>query len=157
MSWPKPAGRKPNAIAETDASRPWLMPNGWYVLTRRFSSKEEKRRIVAAIHEPRRVPGTRIGFENHLNVFHQEGRGLDPNIAQGLALYLNSTLVDLYFRQFSGHTQVNAADLRSLHYPNLATLANLGAQVSDIFPDQIETDLLVNAEILTMTSDYQTI
>ena len=74
VSWPKPAGRKPNAIAETDASRPWLMPNGWYVLTRRFSAKEEKRRIVAAIHEPSRVPGERIGFENHLNVFHRQVR-----------------------------------------------------------------------------------
>jgi adenine-specific DNA-methyltransferase len=156
VTWPKPAGRKPNAIAETAASRPWLLPNGWYVLTRRFSAKEEKRRIVAAVHEPSRVPGTRVGFENHLNVFHRAGQGLEPDVAKGLALYLNSTLVDLYFRQFSGHTQVNAADLRSLHYPTSATLERLGRTIIDVFPDQIETDLLLNAEILNMTSGYQT-
>lgn len=151
IEWPKPEGKKPNAIKETENSAQWLMTNGWYVVTKRFSSKEEKRRIVAALHTPDRVPGDKIGFENHLNVFHQNKAGLEPAIAKGLAVYLNSTLLDLYFRQFSGHTQVNAADLRTLHYPDLETLVRLGGQINGAFPTQKEVDLLIEKEIERMT------
>ena len=42
-------------------------------------------------------------------------------------MFLNSTVVDRRFRVFSGHTQVNATDLRSMHYPPAATLRALGA------------------------------
>lgn len=48
VQWPKPNGRKANAIKMTHESRKYLMKSGWYVLTRRFSSKEEKRRIYAS-------------------------------------------------------------------------------------------------------------
>ena len=71
VMWPKLNNKKPNAILETENSNKWLIPNGWYVLTRRFSSKEEHHRIIAAIHDPTKVPGKKIGFENHLNVFHK--------------------------------------------------------------------------------------
>jgi adenine-specific DNA-methyltransferase len=106
------------------------MPGGTYVLAKRFSSKEEKRRIVAAVFDPEIVPAEMVGFENHLNVFHADGAGIDPVLARGLAAFLNSTFVDAYFRQFSGHTQVNATDLRSLRYPSLAALRKLGATVA---------------------------
>ena len=123
------------------------MDNGWYVLTRRFSAKEENRRIVAALHTPERIPGKKIGFENHLNVFHKNKRGLEPSVAKGLSIFLNSTLLDLYFRQFSGHTQVNAADLRMIRYPNLETLKRLGEKVTDVFPDQEEIDRIIEEEL----------
>ena len=48
------------------------------------------------------------------------------DLAGGLAAFLNSTLVDVYFRQFNGHTQVNATDLRNLRYPTRAELESLG-------------------------------
>ncbi|MEZ4709024.1 MAG: Eco57I restriction-modification methylase domain-containing protein [Caldilineaceae bacterium] len=147
IQWPKPDGKKPNAILESSRTRKWLMPNGWYVLTRRFSSKEEKRRIVAAVCDPRIFPSSQIGFENHLNIFHNNKNGLDSLIAKGLTVYLNSTLVDLYFRQFSGHTQVNATDLRTLRYPDLETLIRLGSHINGSFPEQSAIDGLLEDEI----------
>jgi adenine-specific DNA-methyltransferase len=66
-----------------------------------------------------------IGFENHLNYFYGVHKLLDEPLALGLAIYLNSTLVDSYFRQFSGHTQVNATDLRNLRYPTRRQLRAL--------------------------------
>ena len=121
LSWPK-AMRKPNAIRLSDRSRQWLWTNsGHYVVTRRFTSKEERRRIVASVYASD-LPGEHVGFENHLNVFHSGREGMGRNLARGLALFLNSSLVDRYFRQFNGHTQVNAADLRSLHYPDRSSL-----------------------------------
>jgi adenine-specific DNA-methyltransferase len=41
-------------------------------------------------------------------------------------VFLNSTLVDEQFRRFSGHTQVNATDLRLLKYPSRDTLTRVG-------------------------------
>ena len=67
-----------------------------------------------------------IGFENHLNVFHSRKKGIDRDVALGLSVFLNSTAVDDYFRRFSGHTQVNATDLRQLRYPELRELEKLG-------------------------------
>lgn len=152
VQWPK-VGRKPNAIRDSERTHVTLMPNGWYVLARRFSSKEEKRRIVVAIHNQDNVPGKMIGFENHLNVFHSNGHSIDPLIAKGLAIYLSSTLVDLFFRQFSGHTQVNASDLRSLPYPDKSALLRLGSHVGNEFPTQQEVDRLIEAEITLMNND----
>jgi len=150
VEWPKPGGKKPNAIRINEQTLRWLMQSGHYVVTRRFSAKEEHRRIVAALHSPLDVLGDKIGFENHLNVFHADKRGLDPDVAKGLAVYLNSTLVDLYFRQFSGHTQVNATDLRALHYPDRQTLQRLGGQVMKPFPTQEDVDHLLDLEIEKM-------
>jgi len=146
VRWPLKT-RKPNSIENAGETAKWLFPNGWYTLTRRFSSKEEKRRIVATIHDPNRVPGEQIGFENHLNLFHAGKKGLSPELAKGLALFLNSKLVDNYFRQFSGHTQVNAADLRMIRYPHREQLEAWGARVNEIFPSQEEIDNIVEREL----------
>jgi adenine-specific DNA-methyltransferase len=113
-------------------------------LTKRFSAKEERRRIVAAVYDPARVTATQVAFENHVNYFHTRGGGLPAALAKGLAAYLNSSPVDIYFRQFSGHTQVNASDLRSLPYPTRSVLIVLGRRVGKCFPAQEELDRLVD-------------
>jgi adenine-specific DNA-methyltransferase len=60
------------------------------------------------------------------NVLHTERHGLDPVLAKGFACFLNSTILDKHFRAFSGHTQVNATDLRNMKYPSLSFLKALG-------------------------------
>lgn len=142
VEWPV-QGRKPNAILDTKESNRWLMPNGHYAVVKRFSAKEEKRRVVASVHDPKRVKADMIGFENHLNVFHANKKGLPAALAKGLAVYLNSSLVDAYFRQFNGHTQVNATDLRKLPYPSREQLVTLGRSVNGHFPEQVVVDALI--------------
>ncbi len=125
--WPKPGIKRGNAISLNDETRKWLYPNGWYTVVRRFSSKEEARRIIAGVVHPDAFPGAELlGFENHLNVFHEGKRGMPQALAYGVAVYLNTTAVDEYFRRFNGHTQVNATDLRLLKYPSRDTLISLG-------------------------------
>ena len=128
LVWPRREGKKPNAIKRDPETEKWLYPNnGYYTVLRRFSSKEERRRVVAYVVDPKALGGaTKIGLENHLNVFHRGRQGLEEYVARGLAVYLNSTAVDDYFRRFSGHTQVNATDLRNLQYPSTKTIAELG-------------------------------
>jgi adenine-specific DNA-methyltransferase len=70
------------------------------------------------------------------------------DLAKGLAAYLNSTLVDAYFRQFNGHTQVNATDLRNIRYPTRTELESLGRKIGDVFPYQSDLDALVERELL---------
>jgi modification methylase bsuBI len=119
--------KKHNSIKIVPESKKWLMPNdGSYVLVKRFSSKEEKRRVVAYVVSPNEIHQSWIAFENHWNVFHINKHGLDRLTALGLACFLNSTELDKYFRMFSGHTQVNATDLRNIKFPTLKTLRKLG-------------------------------
>lgn len=127
VSWPIGKRKRPNAIEINDETRKWLYPNGYYCVVRRFSSKEEKRRLVASVTEPQSFPyALHLGFENHLNVLHKGRSGLPVALAYGLASYLNTTAVDEYFRRFNGHTQVNATDLRLMRYPSLALLTKFG-------------------------------
>lgn len=126
VEWPKKNSRKPNAIRRTPETEKWLYPIGCYVIVRRFSSKEEKRRIIANVVHPDDFEFPMLGFENHLNVFHSQKKGLPEHLAVGLAAFLNSSAVDENFRRFSGHTQVNATDLRLIKYPSREALIQLG-------------------------------
>ena len=125
--WPKDGIKRGNAIKRNSETEKWLFPNGFYTVVRSFSSKEEPRRIVASVVRPDTFPGaTMLGFENHLNVFHEGKRGLPEALAYGLSAFLNTTAVDEVFRRFNGHTQVNATDLRVMKYPDRGTLMALG-------------------------------
>lgn len=152
ISWPDVNHRKPNAFENSPETLKWLLPPGHYVVVRRFSSKEEPKRIHAAVYDPKMVEETAVAFENHVNVFHAWNKGITPELARGLALYLNSTLLDVYFRQFNGHTQVNATDLRSLLYPRRETLERWGQSYQNNFPNQQTIDALVEAELQNMTN-----
>ena len=144
VRWPNPKSRKPNAMVRARETEDLLVPSAHYVLVKRFSAKEERRRVTAAVYDPARVPTDVVGFENHLNYFHRNGLGMEPELAVGLAAFLNSTLVDLFFRQFSGHTQVNATDLRSLRYPSAEQLRTMGSRIGASFPSQEDLDALVD-------------
>jgi adenine-specific DNA-methyltransferase len=127
LEWPKPGAKKANAIVRNEHTEKWLYPNGFYCVARRFSAKEEKRRIVAGVVNPAVFKDTAmLGFENHLNVFHNGKHGLPEALVHGLAVFLNTTAVDESFRRFNGHTQVNATDLRQMRYPSRETLTALG-------------------------------
>jgi tRNA1(Val) A37 N6-methylase TrmN6 len=128
IMWPNQGTKRANAIKHNCGTEKSLYPKGWYCVVRRISSKEEKRRIVASVVDPNIFQcSSMLGFENHLNVFHDNRHGMTEDLARGLAAFLNSAVADNQFRQFSGHTQVNATDLRQLRYPNRENLIKLGS------------------------------
>lgn len=116
------------------------VPSGTYVLVKRFSSKEEKHRVVAGVWDS----GAPTAFDNKTNYLHIDGQGLSSGLARGLSLWLNSTILDRVFRTFSGHTQVNATDLRILPFPNAETLVRLADLAPDAISDQEDLDRLVD-------------
>ncbi|WP_429104040.1 Eco57I restriction-modification methylase domain-containing protein [Aeromonas hydrophila] len=144
-TWPIEGMKKPNAIERNADTEKWLYPSGFYCVVRRFSSKEEKRRIVASVVEPSAFGDAPVlGFENHLNLFHENKCGLPEALARGLAVFLNTTAVDENFRRFNGHTQVNATDLKLMKYPSRETLIELGEwamQQGTLTQEQIDAKL----------------
>lgn len=138
--WPR-EHKKPNALFRSPEVDKWLMHDGVYVIVKRFSAKEEARRVVAYLVTPEDTKSELVAFENHWNVFHIGKRGLPLDVARGLTAFLNTTELDGYFRVFSGHTQVNATDLRNMRYPSIARLIEAGRQYR-IGMEQAEIDHL---------------
>lgn len=135
VTHPRADLRKPQWFeADPVTASKLLVPCGTYVVIKRFSAKEEKRRIVAAVWSGDRTPA----FDNKLNYIHANGHGLDSEVARGLANWLNSTQVDDYFRVFSGHTQVNAGDLRQMKFPSLDQLRALGQSATGDIDSAVE-------------------
>jgi len=125
LNWPQ-QHKKPNALRLVPETAKWLLPHGAYTAIKRFSAKEERRRVVAHVLLPEQLPYEHYGFENHLNIIHARKQGIAPNLARGVAVFLNSTVVDRHFRTFSGHTQVNATDLRQMRFPAKEVLLKFG-------------------------------
>lgn len=122
---PRSQGRPAHIVVE-ERSRKLLLPADRYVLLKRFTAKEERRRLVAGLFEATDSYAPLVGFENHLNYIHLPGDRLSAPEAVGLAAYLNSALVDCYFRAISGSTQVNATEIRRLPMPDRATIRDIG-------------------------------
>lgn len=153
--FPPTKPKKSIAIEKNQETQKWLIPSGCYVVIKRFSAKEEKRRIVAAVSFP--IDSSALGIENHLNYYHARGKGMNPDLAKGLAAFLNSTLFDQYFRLFSGNTQVNATDLRKIKYPCKNDLIKLGTQIHESAFDQNQIDHLVHQNLSIMSETINTI
>ncbi len=150
IRWPIADLSKSQYISDCPESQYLLLPNATYVLMRRFSAKEEKRRLVAAAVFAGQLPGRKIGLENHLNYIHCPKGVLDDDEARGLAAVLNSVVVDRYFRISSGNTQVSALELRHLPLPDRDSLRRLGKKVRRA--GNKDLDLLISEALHVPTS-----
>lgn len=112
-------------VTEKADTRSIVLPAGSYCLVNRFSAKEQQRRIYASyLHS-----GVEFVADNKLNYVHQGTSRhtvpLNDKVARGVTLWLSSSIVDEWYRQVSGSTQVNATDLRQLPCPSKSQLAAL--------------------------------
>ena len=140
-SWPLDR-HKPEYILRAGA-RTLLVPNKNYVLLRRFSAKEEPRRLTAAPYIAEKFAIPEVGFENHLNYVHRPGGSLSEDEAWGLAALYNSRLLDTWFRTINGNTQVSATELRAMPLPAHRTIIALGQCVKHLADPMKDLDSLV--------------
>ena len=136
--WPTDRRGKSQGILKEAGDKKLLVPAANYVLIRRFSAKEERRRLTAAPFLRADYGYKKIGLENHINYLYRKGSELTEDEAYGLSALLNSALIDRYFRISNGHTQVNATDLRTLPLPPLEIITEIGQKIKTTTPEMCD-------------------
>ena len=110
--------KKEQYIEISNASKSLLIPAQNYLIIKRFSSKEQHRRINIGYLYKDELAYKYIGLENHLNYLYRKDRELTKMEMKQLGTFLISPEVDQYFRILNGNTQVNAADILQLPIPS---------------------------------------
>lgn len=134
-------GTRGQWVTDEVVNRPILQPAGSYVFVNRFTSKEQTRRVHASYINST-VP---FAADNKLNYIHagttRKTIPLNDRVARGLTIWLASTIVDEWYREVSGSTQVNATDLRQLPCPSQKQLEALSSLIDlDSKPTQETID-----------------
>ena len=121
------------------------LKNATYVLLKRFSSKDEKRRLYSGVHLVDASDCEYIGFGNKTNYIGVSGEQLPIEEAYGLAAIFNSSFMDRYFRCISGNTQVNATEIRVLKFPSREQVKAIGKKAIKLkSSNAIDMDSIVN-------------
>ncbi len=144
IEWPAHKIGKGQYIEICENSRSVLIPNRNYVLLRRFSAKDDKSRLIAAPHFANPNEPEYIGVENKLNYIYRPKGNLERSEAVGLAVLLNSSLFDTYFRTFNGNVNVSATELREMPFPPLETIKEIGGRFiseNDFSVSKIDSDV----------------
>lgn len=126
LEWPIVKTKKEQYINIEEKSMPLLIPNKNYILLRRFSSKDDKNRLIAAPYFCNFIKSDFIGVENKVNYIYRPKGHLERNEVVGLCALLNSSLFDAYFRIFNGNVNVSATELREMSLPPLDTIQEIG-------------------------------
>ncbi|HBW14518.1 MAG TPA: DNA methyltransferase [Proteiniclasticum sp.] len=121
-----PIGRSLEFI---DSSKPALVQaNRNYLFVKRFTSKEEKRRLQCSVYLAEDFPDYQyISTQNKLNFIDSfNSSGLEISEVYGLYVIFNSSIYDEYYRILNGSTQVNSTEINTLPLPSISTIQRLG-------------------------------
>ena len=105
-----------------------VQKNRNYVFCKRFTAKEERRRLQSGIYLAEDFcEYDMIGTQNKINyVDDYEGNELTKEEVYGIYALLNSTLFDVYYRILNGSTQVNSTEINSIPVPSRNVIRNIG-------------------------------
>lgn len=106
-----------------------LLPNKNYVLLRRFSSKDDRSRLVAAPYFGNMSQYEFVGVENKLNYIYRPKGHLRRDEVMGISALLNSEIFDTYFRTFNGNINVSATELRMMPLPPIEIIREIGRKI----------------------------
>ncbi len=152
IDWPN-GTRKQQYVRATNEANKLLVPDKNYVLLRRFTAKEEPRRLVAAPLLRGTLNSPLIGLENHLNYIHRPGGNISEEETWGLATLLNSRLLDVYIRTISGNTQINASDMRRVPLPESELILAIGRKIRTSSEPAERVDQVVEQMLATKHVD----
>jgi len=106
-----------------------IQKNKNYLFLKRFTSKEERRRLQCGIYLKRYLPDfSYISSQNKVNFI--DGRSdISECVIYGLFVIFNSTLYDTYYRVLNGSTQVNSTEINSLPIPSMQIIEEMGKKL----------------------------
>jgi adenine-specific DNA-methyltransferase len=108
---------------------PLLIPNKNYILLRRFSTKDDKSRLIASPYFSNNYNFKYIGVENKLNYIYRKNSQLTDCEVIGLSSLLNSDLFDSYFQIFNGNVNVSATEMREMRFPPIDDIIEIGRKI----------------------------
>ena len=102
-----------------------------YLFVKRFTAKEERRRLQCAIYLANQYPMfKKISTQNKINFIDTiDNSEMTEELVCGLYIVLNSTLYDMYYRILNGSTQVNSTEMNSIPIPARRDLERLGRKL----------------------------
>ena len=122
-----PAGKEHEYIVTEQ--RGLLQENTNYLFVKRFTAKEEHRRLQCGVYLARKHPEyTEISTQNKIN-FISGLCELSECVVYGLYVLFNSTLYDSYYRILNGSTQVNSTEINSMPVPPMNTIEAMGKEL----------------------------
>ena len=124
-----PSGKEFDWIVDNKPSL--IQKNKNYVFCKRFTAKEERRRLQCGIYLAEDFPEYKfIGTQNKINyVDLVTDSDMDLPTVYGVYALLNSTLFDMYYRILNGSTQVNSTEINSIPVPPIAIMKQIGEKV----------------------------
>ena len=126
-----PIGKENEYI--TDELPGLVQLNRNYLFVKRFTAKEERRRLQCAVYLADRYPEyKKISTQNKINFIDTiDNTEMTVKLVCGLYIVLNSTLYDMYYRILNGSTQVNATEMNSIPVPARDVLESLGRRLME--------------------------
>lgn len=108
-----------------------IQKNKNYVFIKRFTAKEERRRLQCGVYSPADFKEYKfIGTQNKINfVDRVDGSEMDAQTTYGVYALLNSTLFDMYYRILNGSTQVNSTEINNIPVPPANMIKKIGERV----------------------------
>lgn len=125
----QPSGKEYDWIID---EKPGLIQkNKNYVFIKRFTAKEERRRLQCGVYSPADFKEYKfIGTQNKINfVDRVDGSEMDAQTTYGVYALLNSTLFDMYYRILNGSTQVNSTEINNIPVPPANMIKKIGERV----------------------------
>lgn len=116
---------KEGEVIQTDHPS-YLQENSDFLLVKRFTSKEEKRRLQCGIYLKQRYSQFKyISTQNKVNFVKCDS----PCITYGLYVLFNSSLYDAYYRILNGSTQVNSTEINQIPIPSRDVIEKMGREL----------------------------
>lgn len=141
-----PIKDKPNYVS--NEKNGLIQKNANYLIVKRFSSKEEIRRLQCGILLKTDFEKYEyISTQNKVNFITGINHELSYDEVYGLFVIFNSTIYDGYYRILNGSTQVNSSEVNKIPIPNSEVIKKMGR-------DLIKSNLLSTENCDRILEEY---
>jgi adenine-specific DNA-methyltransferase len=121
--------QKEHEYVVTD-QRGLMQDNKNYLFVKRFTAKEEPRRLQCGVYLARDYPQyAKISTQNKINFIDGVLIEMSECLVYGLYVLFNSTLYDEYYRILNGSTQVNSTEINAMPVPDLECVQEMGRKL----------------------------